>query len=187
MHCPRCGQQQVSEEIKFCSRCGFPLGLVSEILAHGGFLPQLADLHKTKSWWTKKNGVMFSVFWFIFFVFIMTPFWAIANVDEMAAISAVLGIFGGLMILIASLVFLKSSKDLKPQQMNQMPINHFETNQQYLYGVNQTNPALPPQQTMPASSYVPPPAGSWRDTNDLVQKGSVTEETTRMLQNKDKR
>ena len=46
MYCPRCGQQQVSEEIKFCSRCGFPLGLVSEIIMHGGFLPQLADLYK---------------------------------------------------------------------------------------------------------------------------------------------
>ena len=33
MYCPRCSQQQVSEETKFCSRCGLPLGLVSELLA----------------------------------------------------------------------------------------------------------------------------------------------------------
>ena len=46
MHCPSCGQQQVSLETKFCSRCGFPLGVVSEVLAHGGFLPQLAELYK---------------------------------------------------------------------------------------------------------------------------------------------
>ena len=46
MFCPNCSQQQVSEETKFCSRCGLPLGLVAEIVAYGGFLPQLADLGK---------------------------------------------------------------------------------------------------------------------------------------------
>lgn len=173
MHCPRCGQQQASEEIKFCSRCGFPLGLVSEILAHGGFLPQLADLHKTKTWFTKKNGVMFSLFWFIFFLFIMTPFWGILDVNKMSGISAIVGIFGGLMWLIGSLVFLKSSK-VQPTPVNSMPINQPQT----LYGTNQQH-ILPPQQSIPVSNYVPP--GSWRDSKDLVEPNSVTDETTRML------
>src|SRR5687768_16657145 len=118
MHCPRCGQQQVSEEIKFCSRCGFPLGLISEVLAHGGFLPQLADLHKSKPRFTKKHGVVFSVFWFMFFVLILTPFWGIMGVEEMAGICAVIGIFGGLMWLIGSLVFLKSAT---PSQVFSQP------------------------------------------------------------------
>lgn len=182
MHCPRCGQQQVSEEIKFCSRCGFPLGLVSEVLAHGGFLPQLADLHKTKSIWTKKNGVIFSLFWFMFFLFIMTPFWAIVNVDELAAISAVVGIFGGIMWLIGSLVFLKSSKQPQPFQQNPSP-NSFQTNPQ-IQGVGQYQ-ALPPQQSMPAANFVPPKAGSWRETNDLVeQQNSITDETTKMFKDR---
>ncbi|HEX8637447.1 MAG TPA: hypothetical protein VF692_05245, partial [Pyrinomonadaceae bacterium] len=61
MHCPRCGQQQVSPETKFCSRCGFPLGLVSDLIAHGGFLPQLAELHNDKTIFTRRNGVVLSV------------------------------------------------------------------------------------------------------------------------------
>lgn len=184
MHCPRCGQQQVSEEIKFCSRCGFPLGLVSEILAHGGFLPQLADLHKTKTLWTKKNGVMFSVFWFMFFVLIMTPFWGIVDVDELAGISAIVGIFGGLMMLIGSLVFLKSSKDpqsLPQRQIPQQP-HPFQTNPQIQGNIHQ---ALPPQQSIPVSAYSAPKPGSWRETNDLVEPGSVTDETTKMFKNRD--
>ncbi len=181
MHCPRCGQQQVSEETKFCSRCGFPLGLVSEILAHGGFLPQLADLHKTKSWWNKKNGVVFSLFWFMFFVLILTPFWGILGVDRMAGMSAILGIFGGLMIMIGSLVFLKSSKDFQTA-FNPNPVNQ----PNMLYGVNQHH-ALPPNQSIPVSNYVPPTPGSWRETNDLVQPSSVTDETTRMLYQKEKK
>jgi len=32
MFCPKCGQQQVSEEIRFCSRCGFRLDMVKACL-----------------------------------------------------------------------------------------------------------------------------------------------------------
>jgi hypothetical protein len=39
MFCPRCGQQQVVEEVRFCPRCGFTLGLVSELLANNGVIP----------------------------------------------------------------------------------------------------------------------------------------------------
>ena len=175
MHCPRCGQQQVSEEIKFCSRCGFPLGLVSEILANGGFLPQLAELYKSKKWLTKKNGVMFSVMWTIFFLLIMTPFWGIVNVDTLSAISAIVGIFGGLMWLIAALVFLKS----EPKNFyagSELPNPQINT----LHQAHQKG--LPPQQSQPAQSYVPP-AASWKapNTGEFAVPQSVTENTTRLL------
>ena len=40
MHCPQCGQQQVSDEMRFCSRCGFALSIVTELLVTGGTLPE---------------------------------------------------------------------------------------------------------------------------------------------------
>jgi hypothetical protein len=179
MFCPQCGQQQISENTKFCSRCGLPLGLIAEILAHGGFLPQLAELYKSKKWLTKKNGVVFSLMWTIFFLLIMTPFWGIVNVDELAGVSAIIGVFGGLMWLIASLVFLKSSV-VNSFQANELPSANVKT----LYRTDQN--ALPPQQAQPAQSYVPP-AGTWKapDTGDL-QPRSVTEGTTKLLQKEEK-
>jgi hypothetical protein len=53
----------------------------------------------------------------------------------------------------------------------------------YLSGSPAAN-ALPPQQSQPADLYVSP-AGSWRDTNDLVDRrpSSVTDSTTKLLQN----
>lgn len=188
MHCPNCGQQQVSNEIRFCSRCGFPLGLVSELLAHGGFLPQLADLNKKKKF-TKKHGVFLSLFWFVLFVLILTPFFGIVDADEVAGVMAILGVFGGFLMLVASLIFLKSEKSLAnpsfqtnqqqfPQQFpNQSPQNIYQTSQN----------ALPPQQSQPVSSFVPPSAGSWKspDTGELVQPRSVIEDTTKLL-NKEK-
>lgn len=189
MHCPNCGQQQVSNEIRFCSRCGFPLGLVSEVLSHGGFLPQLADLNKKKKF-TKKHGVFFSLFWFVFFVLIMTPFFGMADADEVAGVMAILGVFGSFLILIASLIFLKSEKSLAnnvPFQNNiqQFPNQLSNAQPQNIYQTSQN--ALPPPQSQPVTAFVPPSAGSWKaaDTGELVQPRSVIEDTTKLL-NKEK-
>jgi uncharacterized protein with PQ loop repeat len=174
MYCPRCGQQQVSEETKFCSKCGFPLGLVSEILAHGGFLPQLAELYKSKKWLTKKNGVVFSILWMIFFLLILTPFWSIVDADELASLSAIVGVFGGLMWLIASLVLLiSSSSDAFPA--NELP----SANANNLYSTNQKTLPL---QAQPAQSYMPP-ANAWKapNTGEYAAPQSVTEATTKLL------
>ena len=182
MHCPSCGQQQVSSEIKFCSRCGFPMGLVSEILAHGGYLPQLAELNKKKTFFNKKNGVVFGVFWMIVLMMLLPAIIGIFNgPGEAQGLFAVLGVFGGLMIIIGSLVMLPSSKQypLIPAQS----LNPPHPGAQGLYGAGQ-HQALPPQQSIPASAYAPPRAGSWRDTNDL--QPSVTESTTKLLEKDEK-
>lgn len=182
MYCPRCGQQQISDQTKFCSRCGFQMSLVSELLLNNGFLPQLAELYNKRSGWlTRKNGLMFSLFWFLFFLFIMTPFWGIVDVDELSGISAILGIFGGLMLMIASLVFLKKPTPIPNFAYEQM----MQIQAASLYGANVNQAALPPQQTQPATAYTAP-HGAWRtpDTGEFAIPGSVTDSTTKLL-NKD--
>jgi hypothetical protein len=181
MHCPRCGQQQVTEEIKFCSRCGFPLGLVSEILAHGGFLPQLAELHnKSKKWLTRNFGLKISLIWFLLLDFILVPLLAITDAPgEIVALFAVVGFCGALLMTVLSFLFLPNDKkSFQPQ--NEFP-NPAET-PQYLGG-NQNQAALPPPTSQPVSAYTPPTAGSWKapDTGELVPR-SVTEGTTKLLQ-----
>ena len=37
MFCPKCGQPQ-ADDVRFCSRCGFPLAGVNELLLRGGQL-----------------------------------------------------------------------------------------------------------------------------------------------------
>lgn len=178
MHCPRCGQQQVSDETKFCSRCGFQLAIVAELLLHGGTLPQLAAIQQKKTFFNKKNGVLFSVAWFIFFTMFLTSFWGILNVDELAGISAVTGVFGALLLLIGSLVLLPSSKITAKLPMPDIPVLPRPVG---LYGSSGAQ-ALPPQQQQPADFYAAP-QGGWRapDTGDLVERGSVIENTTKLL------
>ena len=43
MYCPNCGQQQVSEEMRFCSRCGLALTGLAEWLAGGSLPAKRAD------------------------------------------------------------------------------------------------------------------------------------------------
>jgi len=178
MHCPRCGQQQISDQAKFCSRCGFQLGIVSELLVHGGFLPQLAELNKKSTLFSRKNGIVFSVFWFIVWVPLLTSiFGAVLGVEELGAMCALIGVFGSLMMLIASFVYLKPA----PTKFDYAAAESPGTGYAGLYGPANQN-ALPPQQSQPASNYMAP-EGSWRaaDTGDFARPGSVTESTTKLL------
>ncbi len=180
MHCPRCGQQQVSEDIKFCSRCGFPLGLVSEIIAHDGFLPQLADLNnKGKKWLTRNFGLKISLLWFLLVCFILVPLAAITKAPGgVVAGLAIIGFCGALLLTALSFLFLQNEKNYSHGQ-NELPSDNYAP--QFLGGNQQQN-ALPPQTSQPVSAYAPPLAGSWKapDTGELIPH-SVTEGTTKLL------
>lgn len=186
MHCPRCGQQQLSEDTRFCSRCGFPLGLVSEILAHGGVLPQLADLQrKKKKYLSRKNGLKISLVWFLLFTFLLAPLGGIAGLEEGAGVIAVLGFSGGLLMMLVSWMFLENEPKFPFQQQIEAPYQPAAAN--YLGGNAARQNALPPQQSQPAQQdFVAPPtsaAGAWKapDTGELVPH-SVTDGTTKLLQ-----
>jgi len=179
MYCPSCGQQQISSETKFCSRCGMPLGLVAEVVAQGGYLSQLAALNTKPPFFSKKKGVVFGTLWFIFLTMFCTAFLGILNgPEELIALVAITGVFGAMMIIVGSLVLLPSSKVQRipgaagPLAPPAIP-------------PAQRAGALPAQQSVPADAYSTPRAGSWRDTNDL-QPTSVTEGTTRLLNEDDR-
>lgn len=179
MYCPRCGQQQVPDQIRFCSRCGFQLGLVAELIANNGFLPQLAALQNLKpSLFTRKNGVIFTVLWFIFWVMMLPAFFGIAGIETGAGVSAVFGVFSSVMLLVISLSFLKSETP-KPQLLPMMQANDAAAHG--LYG-NKVRAALPNRESQPVSAFVPP-QGAWRspDTGEVVEPGSVTENTTKFF------
>ena len=158
------------------------MGLVSEILAHGGFLPQLAELHKRKSIFNKKNGVVFSIFWMIVFMMLFPAMIGILNgPGEAQGLSAVIGVFGGLMLMIGSLALLPSSKQYPLIHPSQLPMQG-----PMPHGLHEAqHQALPGGQTIPASAYAPPRAGGWRDTNDL-EPTSVTESTTKLLEKEER-
>ncbi|MBV9214960.1 MAG: hypothetical protein JO053_02195 [Acidobacteria bacterium] len=156
-----------------------PLTVVSDVIANGGYLPQLAALEQLnfkKPFFSKKNGVLFGLIWFIILTMFLPAVFGILNApDSLIGITAVTGVFGAMMIIIGSLMVLPSSKPpifYPVHAPTQMPGAAVQT-------------ALPPQREVPATGYAPPRAGSWRDTNDLVP--SATESTTRLLKEEENR
>ncbi len=178
MHCPRCGQKQLSRETKFCNHCGFQLGFVSELLANDGYLPQLQqqDVGRFRSLLNKKNGVFFAVMWFVFFSMLLSSVFAIMGGDEIVALTAVLGFFGSILIAAFSLVVLPSSRKTASAAAFRPPAPV------ELYG-NRAVGDLPAGTQIPAHAYAPPQQGSWRvpETGELSVPGSVTENTTKLL------
>src|SRR5258707_3930235 len=57
MFCPRCGQQQATDALRFCSRCGFPIEGVMMLLANGGMLPQYPLLDGEQKISPRRKGV----------------------------------------------------------------------------------------------------------------------------------
>jgi hypothetical protein len=90
------------------------------------------------------------------------------DVEILGQLFSVVGIFGGLLIFLFSLFFLRKAPKLTPGGFvpQQAP---------GLYGPPQ-QAALPPQS---ARSFARPTAGAWRDTNDL--EPAATEGATQIL------
>lgn len=181
MFCPNCGQAPANQEIRFCPRCGFSFEFVVRLLSNGGRLPE-SELNgkQPRSRFTRRNGLKFALVWFLFFTLFLAPACAAADVEDAPEIFASLGVFGGLLIFVFSLLFLKKAASNSDVEQTNKFWKRREPNA-FRGGANQN--ALPPQQSVPASAYVPPTnAHQTPDTFELNRPASVTEGTTKLLE-----
>ncbi len=170
MFCPNCGQERLATETSFCSRCGFLLTGVAEILKAGGLIPsEQKEKRRSKLWRNrgfKKGLFIFLLSFVIVPVFIMIAI-GLRLGPEVPTVIMILLAGGGILKMIYSLMF------ETPEPRTQTPVPTIE-------GIPAGQHGLPPQRSVPVSGYSPPHAGSWRDTNDLVPT-SVTEGTTKLF------
>jgi len=177
MHCPQCGQQQITEETRFCSRCGFLLTGIAEVVANQGVITRERPTGFTGDPDSaKRRGIKLGSFFFLL-TFLVVPILAIISIAlNIEPFLVVIGLFlfggGGLLRVVYALMFESGAA--------------INMGQQSLPAGADNRGALPPSRTTPASVYSSPAAGSWRDTNDLQhQPGSVTDSTTKLLQKED--
>jgi hypothetical protein len=174
MFCPQCGQQQLSDAARFCSRCGFQLAAVSSLLATGGAAlgpafeaAPLPDTPRRKG--ARLGGkLMLSGMFLAPALAIISEL--IGTPDELP-ILGVLVFLAGLFRLLYALIFEDGPfrKSLQSQQTYVAP---------HQFAPPREAPALPPPQAMPARGYAPPQRP---ETADLSYRPSVTEGTTRLL------
>lgn len=154
------------------------LDLVAQVVANNGTLPQLSDIPSGRNWFSRNTGFKLSAIWFVLVVLILLPLSGISGApDEVSGSLAIIGIFGALLMMLISWMFLPKNSKLNVG----VPVQQADSARQVRIGGSRAAGALPPQQSIPASAYAPPAPGSWRDTNDL-QPTSVTESTTRLLE-----
>ena len=178
MHCPKCGQQQVSDQTRLCSRCGFLLTGVAEVVANDGIVPiPAAPSFGTGS--PRRRGVMQGTFIFLL-SFLIVPLVAIICMaltigPEPVAITAILLTVGGLLRIAYALMFESGVSGGNTLEQNVMAAS------QNLFAGKKEAGELPPAQSIPTSAYAPPRTGRWRETNELETPGSVADNTTKLL------
>ena len=180
MFCPQCGQQQVTASLRFCSRCGFPLEAVLQILATGGSLPSFpGESRKEPS--PRRKGVKQGAMLLLLGVIVVPLLGVLSSYnagnlfDILAAMSAVFFFVGGLVRILFAALFEEGAPRYRPMTPSYAP------------------PPTPAQfQATPRVSALPPPQVSpppaWRarpNTAEIAQPPSITEGTTRLLDKDD--
>lgn len=163
-------------ETNYCSRCGFLLVAVGDLLQTGGINPLAVSTGTTKTLSPRKRGIKQGLFLFLS-TFLFAPLMGMISLALKiepfpVGIAVVVCFIGGLLRMVYALMF-ESAETGAPTLEEKVIANA---------ALPSTGPnALPPQNAVPAAQYFAPATGNWRDTRDL-QPASVTENTTKLLE-----
>lgn len=168
MYCPKCGQQQINDSIRFCSRCGLQISELAQWLAGGGTLALNQETPPPEAVSPKRKGVRRGAKLIFFSVVLLPVFIGLGlAVDEPAPLLVPFTVFlAGLTYLLYYLIF---GEQTAPAKVQQEPPPRLAPG----FGPN----ALPPGSTVWANNA---PASAVR-TSELAQPPSVTENTTKLL------
>lgn len=175
MYCPRCGQERIEDRTIFCSRCGLLLDHLEEVMENGGE-PLFESQVETGLFgriFSRKNVRIVALLWFIFATILLLPIMAIMGApEELLGIMGLMGPVGALTLLLLSF-FISKPVTRGPRRKRRT-----EKNSQ----ANAEPRELPPDRTVYASDFVPPPAHGEEDARFASRRPpSVTEDTTRHL------
>jgi len=180
MYCPQCGQQQATDSMRFCARCGFPLEGAMELLAHGGMFPRYEVAGGATKISARRRGVKQGALLMLIGAVLVpllgvfssfAPFTIGRAFEFFAAAAAILCFVGGPLRMLFAALF----EDGAPPRQFRMPSTY-------------APPAIPPSPVrvtaLPQANATP--TAGWRSrpqTAEIVQPPSVvSDHTTRLLE-----
>jgi len=181
VYCPRCGQEQISPEVRFCSRCGFLMNGLAEVVLKGGIQQELIP-GTPKPPTPRRRGLKQGGAWFLLGVLVVPILGVLASMglaEEIVGLAAIIFFLGGIVRMLFALIFESGNPAEKTLEENV-----YQTAQKLLKKQPAAG-ALPPQSSIPVENYAPPRAANWRDTNDL-EPSSVIDSTTKLLNEKER-
>ena len=187
MHCPQCGQQQVSDEMRFCLRCGFSLSIVSELLAQGGTLPEREAEASAPKLTARQRGKRLSVILLLTGI-LLAMIAGIINDNTRdpligPGLVGTLLLFGpGIICIVAGVARLLYALLLEGSAPRRSPssLPQRESVESAHLTAAERYRALPASHSVPVTGF-----GTTRgNTTEIVNVPSVTENTTKLLDEK---
>ncbi len=181
MYCPKCSQQQTSNETRFCSRCGFPLEGVNLIVDNGGLIPLLENHpdqkpHSSRGKMIRESIYLTLIAWVVALVATMALD-AGGPVENIAKVAALVFFFVGLIGLLRFIYAFLFVRETAPPLAQRASPSGSPTRSASPALKESARAALPPQHAVPVSDYPRRP-----NTKEMVPRPSVTENTTRLLE-----
>ena len=180
MYCPKCSQIQTDDGLRFCSRCGFQLGVVKELLAERDSAPVItAGSQATPKFFSRRKqdllfgatvmsiaaSIVVQLSWVAPKAAIIFPLWMIWLAFSLFVL------YFDVLVRVARRFF----SDDNPVSDGPSP-----GNQDFINKVSPATSELPPMRNRPA-----PALGFDRvNTGEIVQPLSVTDHTTNLLNKK---
>src|SRR3954447_7919683 len=167
MYCPNCGQQQSSDEMRFCSRCGLALAGLADWLAGGRVQPveQAATPEPSPRRKHLRRAAKLMFFSGVLFPIVFGICLAIDEGGPMFIPCVVL--FISLVWMLYARLFISSTPRVD-----------------YSAAQTTTLGSIPARSSLPPATTTSIPAGRAQvRTNELAQPPSVTENTTRFFDN----
>lgn len=172
MYCPKCSQEQVSEEMRFCSRCGFSLSAVRELVVSENTLVEKGAGAQTGERSCGQKAVLRGA-WMMLAGLVLTIFVGLLSaVDDDFAVFFLLPffcfVFGVVSVFYGVFLADKRARKKAALKANVVPM---------MPGQTGIPAALPAARITPIESF-PSKRGA---TAEMIQPPSVTENTTRLL------
>ena len=172
MHCPQCGQEQFSSEMRFCKSCGFSLDGVKQLLATSGASPASEkENHKPRES-PRRKGVRQGVI-LLFIAMVFMPLITLIGKPRGDFLPMIF-LMAGLMRILYAVIF-QEGAPRKKQDTALHDVGPITTDQ---LDTAARGSALPPPQSVPVSVF----SARGMDTSEMVSPASVTEHTTKLLE-----
>lgn len=177
MYCPKCSQQQPSDEMRFCPRCGFPLAGVAMLMVNDGQVPQSTGkpgqvVAASRKRVMAESAIFTAIAWAI--ALVATNWFDFGGpFENVAKVAALLFFLLGLIGLLRFLYGFLFVKDVVDQPL----YNAFShPASQGAMAEAPSRDALPAQRDLPPIDYQ-----RRGNTKEMAPQPSVTENTTRLL------
>jgi hypothetical protein len=171
MYCPRCGQQQISDEMRFCSRCGLPISGLIEWLTRGDVPAKHGEETQVSSPSPRRKGIRRAAK-LMFLSGVLFPVFLVLSlaIDE-----------GGPMIVPITIFFVALIMMLYARLFSE-EISPIKSQPAQTSGLGAMSPGSAGGALPPASNIRMHGIGEQKvRTKELAQPPSVTEHTTKLL------